>query len=196
MMVVVMLPFLSFFNLIFFLWRPPPHSCPLSLFAVPLAETVRGFKHNLTSSKGQFSHSAWPRALGTKAPQFTSFNWALAFVPAERGAWSGGHQTSPSWSARSGAAKRLAPASLWRMQPCHVTVPPPHSPPCPEHTITMCHIKHHWAPLRETEMAAKRKMICDRWPFATVQCVLPDRCASCYGVSQRFECTRHVLLLY
>ncbi|XDV46158.1 hypothetical protein PO909_014101, partial [Leuciscus waleckii] len=55
-----------------------------SVCAVPLAETARGFKHNLTPSKGQFSHSACPRALGTKAPQFTSFNWALAFVPAER----------------------------------------------------------------------------------------------------------------
>lgn len=46
-----------------------------------LPQTARGVqKHNLTLGKGQISHSACLWAFGTKATEFTSFNWALAFV--------------------------------------------------------------------------------------------------------------------
>lgn len=94
MMMVMMLPFPSF--LFRFLFCDALRLTVVhSVCAVPLVERARGFKHNLTPSKGQFSHSAWPWALGTKAPQFTSFNWALAFVPAERGAWSGRTSDQP-----------------------------------------------------------------------------------------------------
>lgn len=71
-------------------WQTPiPHagSHPLQpirsvTFLPPeLPETARGVqKHNLTFGKGQISHSACLWALGTKAAEFTSFNWAIAFV--------------------------------------------------------------------------------------------------------------------
>lgn len=88
-----------------------------SLFAPEVPQTARGVqKHNPTPSKGQISHSACLWALGTKAAEFTSIKRALAFVPGNggvQGGWGGHleralHQTSPSWSALSGAAKRLA----------------------------------------------------------------------------------------
>ncbi|CAK6951272.1 unnamed protein product, partial [Scomber scombrus] len=70
---------------------PSPSPPIRSLTLCPeLPETARGVqKHNLTLSKGQISHSACLWALGTKATEFTSFNWALAFVLGNGGLGSG-----------------------------------------------------------------------------------------------------------
>lgn len=89
---------LSFFSLSFF---PPPglFDCTSQLptrSAMPhWLRQQRGFKHYVTRSKGQISHSTWPRASATKPPRFTSFNWALAFVLVERGARSGRPSDQP-----------------------------------------------------------------------------------------------------
>lgn len=101
--------------------RPPPPRyltpTPLTLtrsvtLCPKLPKTARGVqKHNLTLGKGQISHSACLWALGTKATEFTSIkrSWLLSWGM-EDSEWAL-HQTSPSWSALSGAAKRLA----WRL---------------------------------------------------------------------------------
>lgn len=86
--------------------RRPPFRLPLVYS--PLTATGDG-KRTLTLGKGQISHSACLKALGTKAGEFTSIKPALAFVLAEKEdpEWAL-QQTSPSWGALSGAAKRLS----------------------------------------------------------------------------------------
>lgn len=67
-------------------YRRPPFR--LALVYSPLTATGDG-KRTLTLGKGQISHSACLKALGTKAGEFTSIKRAFAFVPRKRRTRSG-----------------------------------------------------------------------------------------------------------
>lgn len=193
MAVVMMLPFsVLFFILFSFLWRPPPHSRPLGLRRPTGWDSERVQTQSNSQQRSVFS-LRMPPSPRHKSPSIHIFQLGAGFCPGRA-------------RCLERAAIRPAPPgvrgqgqlNVWPLHPfdgCSPAMsqsPPPRSPPCPEHTIIMGHIKRHSAPLRETEMAAKRKMICDHWPFPTVQSAALDRCTSCYGVSQCFECARHV----
>lgn len=102
---------------------PTPSPPIRSLTLCPeLPETARGVqKHNLTLGKGQISHSACLWALGTKATEFTSFNWALAFVLGNGGLGVGPAPDQPLLECTVRGSQTSGPAALWLMYPCHVT---------------------------------------------------------------------------
>lgn len=129
----------------------PPTTCTTSYrrapFCLPLVYPPKmaagDGKRNLTLSKGQISHSACLKALGTKAREFTSIKPALAFVRRKR-------------RTRSGPFSRPAPPGVHCQGQPNVcpsgplnAVPPPrhmhgcarkcshartHTPPCPRHS--------------------------------------------------------------
>lgn len=123
---------------------PTPSPPIRSLTLCPeLPETARGVqKHNLTLGKGQISHSACLWALGTKATEFTSINWALAFVLGNGGLGVGPSPDQPLLECTVRGSQTSGPAALWLMYPCHVTrtaahthtLTRIHTPPCPQHS--------------------------------------------------------------
>lgn len=142
--------------------HPPPvrpsHRRPpfrLALVCSPLTATGDG-KRALTLSKGQISHSACLKALGTKAGEFTSIKPALAFVRRKRRTRSGPFSRPAPPGVRCQGQPNVCPGGPLN------AVPPPrhmhgrarkrsrartHTPPCPRHspawrrTITPEHIK-------------------------------------------------------
>lgn len=113
-----------------------------------LPKTARGVqKHNLTLSKGQISHSACLWALGTKATEFTSINWALAFVLGNGGLGVGPSPDQPLLERTVRGSQTSGLAALWLMYPRHVTLTAArihtltciHTSPSPQHSLALHH---------------------------------------------------------
>ncbi|CAB1446147.1 unnamed protein product [Pleuronectes platessa] len=89
------------------------HSIRSLTLCPELPETARGVqKHNLTLGKGQISYSACLWALGTKATEFTSFNWALAFVLGNGGLGVGPAPDQPLLECTVRGSQTSGPAAL------------------------------------------------------------------------------------
>lgn len=133
---------------------PPAHPPPvrprtgarpffrLALVYSPLTATGDG-KRTLTLGKGQISHSACLKALGTKAGEFTSIKPALAFVRRERRARSGPFSRPAPPGVRCQGQPNACPRGPLNAVPLprhmhgcarkrsHART---HTPPCPRHS--------------------------------------------------------------
>lgn len=135
---------------------PAPALFRLPLVYSPLTATGDG-ERTLTLSKGQISHSACLKALGTKAGEFTSIKPALAFVRRERRTRSGAFSRPAPPGVRCQGQPNVCPSGPLNAVPLprhmHGCARKKHSrarthtPPCPRHspawrrTIAPDHIK-------------------------------------------------------